>query len=111
MAVAAYLACVGASLSVATALAPTAAVARGHPGSPDSTFSKVYLDRERCAVLAEQFRGLANRIADRSVDGTAMQGLELCKAGQFAEGADILENAIRRVGETPAKPRPRVPLR
>ncbi|HEX9462354.1 MAG TPA: hypothetical protein VGB82_07115 [Alphaproteobacteria bacterium] len=105
--VAAYLACVGASLSIA----PTAALARGHPGSPDSTFSKVYLDRERCAVLAEQFRGLANRIADKSVDDLASRGLELCRDGSFAEGADTLENAIRLVGQTPAKPRPRVLLR
>ena len=101
--------CYVAALSIA--LAPALALARSDSGSPDSTFSKVYLDSERCGLLIQQFGQAAARgIIVTAATEAASRGADLCGAGNYAEGADTLEKAVRMLGEMPAKPRPRVLL-
>lgn len=88
-------------------LAPAAALATGHPGSPTSTFLAAYLDSDRCRVLAVQVGHIkATRQLDGNVAGRAAEGLQLCGSGNFAAGADRLREAVRMMGETPVEPKP-----
>jgi len=102
-----------AAVALAAALAPGSVLAKSRPGSPDSTFAKVYLDSERCSVLIAQLTSaLVGRAADRgAASARASHGTALCARGKFAEGADTLESAVRMIGEAPVRPRPRVLIR
>ena len=92
-------------------LASTSALATGHQGSPDSTFAAAYLDSDRCRVLMAQFgRTSATRVPDSAAAKLGVRGVELCQSGHFADGADSLAEAVRRVGEVPAEPGPMVRL-
>ena len=102
---------VAAAAALAACAWPQAAVAKSHPGSPDSTFSRVYLDADRCTVLADQVGSEGDRFAGEPLAAAVARGLALCRNGRFAEGADALALAVRRAGLTPARPRPFVRLR
>jgi len=97
-------------LAVAVAVVPRAALARGHSGSPASTFAPGYLDSDRCRVLTDQWDSAPARPDFAKAAALAQQGLALCRAGDFAHGADSLEYAVRLIGETPATPRPVIRL-
>lgn len=93
-------------------LTPDLALARGHGGSSDSTFRKVYLDSDRCRVLIQQFEQWADHaIVPAAVARNGAQGIDLCQASDYATGADTLAKAIQMIGEIPANPPGRVPLR
>lgn len=99
------------ALSLIVALPPRVAFSLDQ-GSPDSTFEKVYPDSERCSVLTDQYRQAAAAAPPTQVVAeAAARGIDLCRAGNFAEGADGLAGAIRRIGETPAEPQAYLPLR
>ncbi|MBV8537808.1 MAG: hypothetical protein JO128_19590, partial [Alphaproteobacteria bacterium] len=90
---------------------PATASATAHPGSPSSTFQAAYLDSDRCRVLAEQIAHIGTtRPPDTKFAAAVAQGLQLCRSGDFADGADSLAEAVRMTGETPAVPRPTVRL-
>lgn len=85
------------------------ALAKGHSGSPASTFAPAYLDSDRCRVLAEQLNAAHARSRPEygnNVANLGAAGVALCDAGDFATGADELEKAVHLIGETPAKPHP-----
>ncbi|MBV8538236.1 MAG: hypothetical protein JO128_21745 [Alphaproteobacteria bacterium] len=88
------------------------AFATAHPGSPGSTFAVAYLDSSRCRVLSQQIDQLkaARGLSDKA-SVIAAQGLDLCRAGSFAAGADRLAAAVRMTGAVPAAPQPIVRLR
>lgn len=90
------------ALAIGLAMAPVATHARA-VGHLDQ--GPVYSDSARCQVLAQQFAQAAVKraIKDRTIR-TAARGNDLCRAGNFAEGADALETAVRLIGLTPANP-------
>ena len=90
------------ALAVGTAimLNPAQSIAGAH-----AQRAAVYLDSARCSLLAQQFeQAAAGRIVRERARRTASQGEALCRDRDFADGADLLEIAVRLIGETPATP-------
>ncbi|MBV8536646.1 MAG: hypothetical protein JO128_13695 [Alphaproteobacteria bacterium] len=90
------------AVGAALALPPVASQAAGH-----GEHAAVYPDSARCRLLSQQVdRAMAEpRMSLRPLQ-LALRGEELCRSGDFAEGADLLDEAVRLIGETPALPPP-----